>query len=669
MKIGYFAPFGNNPMAELETRIRFRYCTEKLGFDFYELDTEGFDIETGKHAESLDIDFIFSHDTGVDWWKPLPDIYSCFAHWSPNGFIIREGFESYFAWMSKYDVVTGGYESKKIQQAIENHPDVYFDPLKITSSISKDFIKAVEKKDTYKLFYVGINLEKIQKAKTRYLDMIKYLDDIDLIDIYGPNECLGVKNIWEGFKNYKGEIPFDGYSIIDKISESGISLALNSPIHNYNDTVSNRIYEAAAAGAVIISDDNKYVRQYFGDSIFYIDVNLSEKEQITEICNIVSFIKKNPDRAYDMAKNAQEIFLHKLSLDQQVLDWFIFMEKNRSRTLEEKKLVDVICFLESIDDFVEINRELEKQYYKKLRIIVCLDQKEFERRDELVSTLDFIVIEKKCDKYGEIMKKVIPVMKGDFFIFMNRYVALHKNHVNKLVSSLEKRNNDFVYSGTYIKYIKENGDVKKYETCSCLPLSVDEFCAFRNMSAISENQLFDIEERFSLSCCMFKKEILSNVVLHELVQINKAVHFYLACSSIIKNNKTGHFIHAISSGYKIPDQKTVPSHVFKNERNYYEKYHRTEQTFFKDLFLVFFKYDFNVRPLPAYYEPQFDENEKLILEYLKINRFAWKFINCVTFYIKRKYSNRNERYINFLRKHKFFYRIYWNLTQKSLKEV
>lgn len=598
MKIGYMVPFGSNPMAELETRIRFKYCVEKLGHDFIELNMDGFDIDSGIHAEDLMIDFIFSHDTAVCAEKPLPDIFSVFAHWSPNGFLVSADFMRYFVWMSKYDMVIGGYESPNVFRDVSNHPDAFTDFYNITSSISKDFVLPPRRKKNLKLFYVGINLEKIQRGGTRYIKLLKYLDDLDCISIYGPNETLGATNLWQGFKNYNGEIPFDGHSIIKRINEAGIALALNSPVHSYVGTVSNRIYEAAAAGAVIISDNNEYVKRYFGDSVFYIDIEKSEDEQIKDIKKILKFIGENPEKAYEMAVAAQKIFINQLSLDQQVNDLFPFLsDRKRSFQNLSRSTIDVICFVDKYSEYQSVMKEIKKQYHKNLRIFICSNLDCIKKIKKAAHHENITTIVRMNEAYGEIFWRLREQLTSDYFIFVDQSTSMHMDHISKLSAALEKSNSLYAYTGIYLKHISQKGTVLGYEPYSIDPLTNDEMCSFLRISSTDENIMFNIEERFSISCCMFKREIMDIVEENEIVQIGRAVHFYLACASIIKKKLDGHFVYAISCGYKLAEEMTIQD-IFKKDRNLNYLYHKTEKTYFKDLFLVFFKYDYAVNPIP-----------------------------------------------------------------------
>ena len=108
-KIGYLCPFGNRPMAETETRIRFQYVVEKLGHQFIPLDINNKTFDSKILADNLDLDYIYSHDTGTMSEYPIPDHFSFFMHWSPSGYLVPSGLKDYFRNMYKYDDVIGGY--------------------------------------------------------------------------------------------------------------------------------------------------------------------------------------------------------------------------------------------------------------------------------------------------------------------------------------------------------------------------------------------------------------------------------------------------------------------------------------------------------------------------------------------------------------------------------
>lgn len=581
--------FDDRPMAEYEARVRFKYCAEKLGHEFFEISSNSCLKGTNIHADNLELDFIFCQDTGVLDASAFPDVYSCFSNWSPNGFLIPEGLFAYFANMSKHDIIIGGNQSYKIEREILQHPDIFADFIHLVPSVPKDFILPPIKRKEYRLFYVGINLEKIQGGKTRHIPLLKYLDKKNMIDIYGPSSLFGCDNLWGDFRNYKGEIPFDGKTILKKINDAGICLALHSPAHNNNESVSNRIFEAAASGAVVITDKNKYIEKYFGDSVYYVDYDKTEEEQSEDIKKYIEEIQQNPDMAYEKASIAQQIFRENLTFDIQIENTINKLNEQKEKLIHSKwkYIVDIICFIEKCSDFLSIKKEIEKQYYKNINVIIL-------HRDKIDTPVDknytFIDVSKYEKNEGLIFEKIMRYLKGDFFMILNKFSAMHKNHINKLVDSLYKRKNLFAYTGTYIRY-EDHHIVLYYTTLNSRAIRNNEFLSLLRSDLNSPIfRLLKIEEEFAPACVLFRKEILNFVDSKELQLNTTSLQLYFALCSIIKHNDRGHYLNTISSGYKLHMNQNL-SDVFNEIRKYFNEYKRCENTVLKNLFISFFKYD------------------------------------------------------------------------------
>lgn len=120
-------------------------------------------------------------------------------------------------------------------------------------------------------------------------------------------------------QGYMGTIPFDGTSVIDILQKHGIVLILHSDKHNQAQIPSSRIFEAAAASTVIISDENEFVKKHFGDTVFYIDTSLSADELYRQIENHMATIRQNPKAALAMAKKAHQIFVDNFLMSDQLL--------------------------------------------------------------------------------------------------------------------------------------------------------------------------------------------------------------------------------------------------------------------------------------------------------------------------------------------------------------
>lgn len=134
--------------------------------------------------------------------------------------------------------------------------------------------------------------------------------------------------------NYMGPIPYDGKSVIDVLQKNGIVLVLHSDIHNSEQIPSGRIFEAAAASAVIISDENGFVKKHFGNSVFYIDTSRTAEEIFDQIQQHLKTIQSKPQKVARMAKNANKIFNSKFRMEKQLLN----LKKMHEQLLKDRML-------------------------------------------------------------------------------------------------------------------------------------------------------------------------------------------------------------------------------------------------------------------------------------------------------------------------------------------
>jgi len=149
----------------------------------------------------------------------------------------------------------------------------------------------------------------------RFRSFYKLLSRDGLVSFYGINKNDAIIK-----RGYVGPIPFDGVSVIDVLQKHGIVLILHSDIHNQEGIPTSRIFEATAASTVIISDENAFVKKYFGDSVFYIDTTLTASEMDRQVRKHMKYIKSNPEKALEMAKEAHLIFEDLFEMSSQLLE-------------------------------------------------------------------------------------------------------------------------------------------------------------------------------------------------------------------------------------------------------------------------------------------------------------------------------------------------------------
>ncbi len=598
MKIAFLNIFGETKNAEQETLMRLQYVFTKLGHTMLILDANGYVIsdhlEKGLHVEDANVDFIFTYNGVEQSLMVLPDVFSVFLHWTPFGFFENAKALLYMKLFHSFDFISYSNEKEIAEKwlQIATEDTSFFGP-----SVPVDYVIAPRRQEKRELFYVGINFERAL-AHMRYSELFSELDAHNCLKIYGPQKVYGRKNLWTGFHSYQGEIPFDGKSIIQKINEAGICLAINSPMHNDANAVTNRTYEAAAAGAVMISDDNEFVRRYFGDSVFYLDLDASEKETAEKIIDIIIWVNEHPEEAYAMACRSQCVFLKYLTLDKMVEEFLkkilIAIDNVHDKT-RQTDIIDVICFVDAKDEYPIIFAQLKKQYYQNLHyIIVCQE----EVYTELDKTYPFDLVLGNRNERGKAFVSAIELFQGSYFMFVDCESVLHSRHIYKNYEVLSKNHELFAYSGCYLKHT--TGDRKKYTIMNDKPILQSEFLLFRCISNGNTDwyyrdcQTFYIETLFSRSAGLFRTEILKYADNNEIVLISDNIHLYLACCSLIKAHQLGRFTYALTTGYWGDSISTMERRVFGYPRRHWYSNRRSAKTFIKEFNEIFFQYNFEV---------------------------------------------------------------------------
>jgi hypothetical protein len=165
-----------------------------------------------------------------------------------------------------------------------------------------------------RLYFSGILWDKLRKSN-KYKRLYSLLSGHNYADFYGPSSSWSDKNV-----NYLGELAHDGNSYLNKIASYSIALILHSKNHLKFHIPTSRIFEAAAVGNLIICDNNQFIKDNFGDSVFYIDETKGANKMFKEIDNYMNWIRQNPDKAKEMAEKSHQIFLDKFSLEHNLIN-------------------------------------------------------------------------------------------------------------------------------------------------------------------------------------------------------------------------------------------------------------------------------------------------------------------------------------------------------------
>ncbi len=287
--------------------------TDNDGYPFWTSD--GKPVDTMRQVTRDDADFMIS----LHFETPrLLDIPSYYAIWQPVSFysdfgyarsteklLTHSGMLSCSADLADAHIrnllISLGQDADVVfPYLFHSPPEPYYPP-----SITRDS----------RLFYIGINWERLgQSGKGRHQELLRLLDEADLIDIYGPRMFLGVQP-WEGYTTYRGELPFDGASVVRSLARSGICLAMSSTPHQKSGVMSNRLFEGLAAGCAIIANPHPIIEKYFSDVVWQINDTVSDEEIFHQIRAIVEEIRNDPEMAGRRALIGQERLREFFSLE------------------------------------------------------------------------------------------------------------------------------------------------------------------------------------------------------------------------------------------------------------------------------------------------------------------------------------------------------------------
>jgi hypothetical protein len=299
--------------AEDEVIARMKITARSLGLECLEVDSFARLVQAPfTQLTQEDVDFVIS----LHFETPKRyDIFSFVTLWNPLKFYHEWGYRRFTNHLLTHDdflSCSSSWADDQIRRCISSDPMREGPELSLYHSLSEPIYEPTV--GDRKLFYTGINWDRLGKGRSRHQELLELLDKSGTLRIYGPKIFGGI-DVWEGFKSYVGPVPFDGVSMVREINKAGISLVLSSEAHRQSELMSSRLFESLAAGAVIICDENPFARRYFGDTLLHIDTRLPVDEVCAQVHAHLDWVKANPSKALELAGKAQEIFRQRFTMD------------------------------------------------------------------------------------------------------------------------------------------------------------------------------------------------------------------------------------------------------------------------------------------------------------------------------------------------------------------
>lgn len=490
--------------AEYEVIQRIIRASENIGVNVLIVDNDGYVVDTGEHQEldrgrqitRSDCSFVLS----LHFESPrLLDIFTYAALWNPLDFYGFFGYNRAIEKLASHNDVLSCRSDVADAHAANLFSslgrDVQLPVPTFYHTVPGPYLEPKVTADS-RLFYIGINWERISGTKGRHHDLLECLDDEGLIRIYGPEEFQGVRP-WGGFKCYEGSIPFDGRSVLEKINAAGICLVLSSQSHQQSGIMSSRLFEALAAGAVIICNPHPLIEKYFSDCVYVIDDDVTPMELSSRIRDLVLGIRKDPAVALERAQTAQARFIqdgfgleHCLNAlfeghSQRVANF----EKQHFSTEATKVSVLLIYPGFDIEVLEKMIANVRRQRGVEINLIVMCDtslQDRFLARIEVACLGDRLkatilhetICETKPNQPAGILRanrtnpmfaKALDLLEGDFFCIMQADDVWFEDHLTTLARTLQNHQDaTFACSGRVTETVAARG--RKLRHLDSLPL-------------------------------------------------------------------------------------------------------------------------------------------------------------------------------------------------------
>jgi phosphoglycerol transferase len=428
--------------AEREFIARLKLACLNLGWTCIE-------VVTSEEVLNAQVDcVIVTHE----YSPKLTEIPTIGLLWSPPDFYRED--PSRIRTILSYDGYLAGSESVRDYLA-----DLLFSTRKNSPISDWDFLPTAPRTEFRppslndpSLFYAGVHWD-----GNRHGGLIKGLCASLPVAFYGDPAK------WARFGTaYKGVIPFDGISIFDRINEAGIALCLHREEHLKHDVPSMRIFESAAASAIIITENSNFAKRNFGDSVLYVDQDADAADKVMQIRAHFAWIRSHPTEALELAAKSHAIFNDHFALEKLLTKLPDFLRQVKCAGHYEvgirdniRPKVEVIVRIGG-RNLIFIERCLDSlaaQSYPILGLIL-VSYREVPELDTLLAKYKarFTSIKRIASEPTGFRSTSLwdgmRAVDGEYFCNQDDDDTLHCNHISSLVDLLEGNKDYYVaYSG------------------------------------------------------------------------------------------------------------------------------------------------------------------------------------------------------------------------------
>ena len=509
MRIAITNSWPNLPeSAEKEFLRRAAIAAKRISFEFCE-------VVTSDDIESFKPDVVIASHEFTPKLTKYPTLG---AMWSPSSLYFND--KNRLKSILSYDGYLIG--SELVAQFVE---DLTFSTTK--NPVLSDFLflpstyKIPQKKqklEKFSIFYAGVHWD-----GARHGDVFEELDERKILNAYGPESS------WSLFKNsYRGRVPFDGNSLFGLLSSHGVALCLHKDAHRQFNTPSMRLFEAAASGAVIISDDFPFVREHFGDSVLYLPKFESGSTIIADhIESHLDWINTNPKLAAEMANVSNRIFEEKLCLEKMLSRLPEFVDRVRvdmgltvSKNQKIEKSVQYIVRIGSRpkDMIRRCLDSLARQTYANVHLIIVAYRKVHEidsliaEFDSRFQSLKYIEVQDSGFRSSALWAGLNEI-SCDYFAVQDDDDELHPNHVQKCINTLAETESKFVYTGVVKHEESPNVYFSEQNFAGSEGVVIKETRRLQFLDGFSQEKMIKFENYIQSNTWLASRELLDAKIL------------------------------------------------------------------------------------------------------------------------------------------------------------
>lgn len=529
MRIGVIRYWPNQPAAEHETIERLKNSAKLLGHEIVELRADSSPLSEYSDEPDFILNLHFAS-------AKSRDILTYGALWNPIAFYEGWGFSQTVANQVSHDfLISCG--SILIDDFFSGPSLPEIVPFRLSHTMLPNQFMPQKRTDR-KLFYIGVNWEKTSNKRGRHHELLKALDDENMIQIYGP-ERIGKVKPWGGFKNFKGELPFDGAAVINKINELGCALVISSKQHKEDNIMTSRLFEGVTAAAAIITDNHPFFQTNFQNEVYKFDDKASVESQVLQIKYFLKQMNARPDETLQKIMTSQKIMEQDFNLAKQIDNLARHAMQVRSISAEEESKqndvsVTAITFVSENDSvtFKHLN-SLSKVGFSKIVVITNQELKS-ENKFEIIKLSensnfdDFLKAALSIDIFSEY----VSYFGGREVLYFNYLKSLSKVNIQDDLIGVLTTGAKKINSGDYYAYAM---NANNYEWHNLVNANI----IFRTSFVKHHKTHFG---NLNLHCAIFK---ISSVLMKEgLLKLDHLTRFEIDTECKTLGELTGSGFHS-----------------------------------------------------------------------------------------------------------------------------